>query len=893
MNTKEILKEKFSSDYKKYYKVQLFDKLGFKRKVCHCGTGFWTLDDQRTTCPNPPCQRYEFIGNTPIRKIGYIESWKKIKKFFVKNGHKPVDSYPVVCRWFPGLYFTVASIVAFQRMYNGKTVFELPANPLIIPQSCMRFNDIQNVGVTGRHMTNFVMVGQHSLYDGKNGYWKDRCIELDYKLLTDVFKISPEEITFLEDVWVGPNAFGYSLEYYVRGLELGNAVFTEFLGTPDNYQQMDYKVVDMGAGLERFAWLSQGTPTCYDAVFGSVIEKLKKGIDYDKDIFLRYSKSASDIDADKMSNYKAVKETVARELKIDVDEMIKQIEQLEAIYAIADHSKSLLYAVSDGAIPSNVGGGYNLRVILRRALGFIEKFGFDIDLAKVCRMHAMHLKNFSPRLKENLGELDEILKAEESRFRTTKERGSRIVESMTQKRIVFDKKRFVELYESHGIMPEMIIDVARKNGIEIDVPGDFYHELSEKHMKEETHSEPTPDVQPTKALWHECMTTDARVLKIIDNKIVVLDQTCFYPQSGGQDFDQGWLNNSFVYKVEKVGNIVYHYVENSNFNENDTVHCRIDIDRRKQLTKHHSAIHIINGAARKVLGNHVWQAGSSKSVKRAHIDITHFKQITDEEIETIETMANKTVKKGLKITKKVIPRQEAEKKYGMRIYQGGAVPEKELRIIEIDGFDAEACSGTHCNNTKETGNIIITSSERIQDGAVRINIVSGEAATDYIESRRQIFEQVENILSAEGVATISATKQLFEKWKKLRKRVEKKTDTSAKKMADILEKRFVKNVLIDKIEGDMKTLQSVSKMISSDNRILLLFGISDKIYVFGSAGKNTNINIGELVRSTCQELGGKGGGLKDLGQGIGYNKEKLDEIIKDTWRKMMYGEGKE
>ncbi|UCD02908.1 MAG: hypothetical protein JSV63_03955 [Candidatus Aenigmatarchaeota archaeon] len=271
MNAKEKLKRDFSQSPDKYYRVKLFDELGFMRRKCpKCGSYFWTLDKDIKICPNPPCTEYSFIENPPIRKMDYIETWRVIEKFFVKNKHESVPSYTVVCRWFPGLFFTVASIVAFQRSVAGKTVFEMPAERIIIPQVCLRFSDIENVGVTGRHMTNFIMIGQHSIYEKVNGvqkgYWKDTCIDLDYRLLTEALGVKPEKVSFLEDVWVGPNAFGYSLEYFTEGLELGNAVFTEFVGTPEKYKHMGYRVIDMGAGLERFTWLSQGTPTAYDAV---------------------------------------------------------------------------------------------------------------------------------------------------------------------------------------------------------------------------------------------------------------------------------------------------------------------------------------------------------------------------------------------------------------------------------------------------------------------------------------------------------------------------------------------------------------------------------------------------------------------------------------------------
>src|SRR6185312_4888202 len=212
------------------------------------------------------------------------------EEYFHSNGHSIIRRYPVVCRWRNDLYFTIASIIDFQRVSEGKVIFELPANPLVVPQMCLRFNDIENVGLSGRHYTGFCMIGQTCNADAPGGYWKDKCIDLDYGMLTQGLGIKPEEITFVEDVWMGAGAFGYSLEYFVRGLELGNAVFTEFEGNENNYHAMPNKIIDMGAGLERFSWITMGTPTSYDCCFGPVLEKLRDitGIDNNSQILSQY-----------------------------------------------------------------------------------------------------------------------------------------------------------------------------------------------------------------------------------------------------------------------------------------------------------------------------------------------------------------------------------------------------------------------------------------------------------------------------------------------------------------------------------------------------------------------------------------------------------------------------
>ena len=882
---KEELKKMFSTNPDRYYKVKLFDEAGFKRKRCKCGSYFWTIDESREHCPNQPCQDYEFIGNPATKQMDYIETWKLIEKFFVKNGHTSIPSYPAVCRWFPGLYFTVASIVAFQRSIAGKTTFELPANPLIIPQTCLRFPDIENVGRTGRHLTNFIMLGQHSMINNKagdkainivgKGYWKDRCIELDYELLTRILKIKPEEVVFVEDVWQGPSAFGSSLEYYVRGLELGNAVFTEFLGTPNNYKEMDQKVIDMGAGLERFTWLSQGTPTCYDAIFGPVIKKLTKLVDYDKELFLKYAKLAG--------RFEGGNETeIAKRLCISSSELAN-LKPLEALYAIADHSKTLLFAITDGALPSNVGGGYNLRIILRRALGFIEEFNFDVNLKDVCKEHALYLKRMNPRLAESLDEVYEILDVEKKRFNETKNRSVKVIESLAKKGSITSEK-LIELYESNGITPELIEKVAGKNKLSL-ASEKFYSKISEKHLSEKAEAKIELNLEglpATRLLFYENQDkTDfnANVIRIIDKKYVIIDQTCFYGRSGGQEPDHGFLGGCEVYDAEKIGNIILHHVRKPEFKAGDTIKGKIDPERRSQLTKHHTATHIINAMARQVLGNHVWQHSAFKDVDKARLDLTHYESLSNEKIELIEKLANEVVKKNFIVKKIVLSRMEAEKKYGFRIYQGGAVPEKELRIIETP-FDVEACGGLHCNSTAEVGEIMIIKSERVQDGIVRLEFTANKATEKAKTKQKKILDACSSLLHVPEKDLVKAVEQLFEHWKELRKTQEKRLETAAENKVKLLEKNIANNILIEKIHANMNELQAISKALSNDNRILLLFGLSDKIYVFASAGKNTGINIGKIVEKVCKDLGGKGGGSSYLGQGIGINKEKLDNVIK-------------
>jgi alanyl-tRNA synthetase len=769
MATKKELIQEFQKNPNRYWKVKLFDELGFKRRQCkNCGKFFWSLKDQ-DVCNDSTCRSYDFIGKPPTKKpLDIFKTWKKIQKFFEDNGHAALNRYPTVCRWYP-LYFTIAGIVNFYRVdEEGNLDWEVPANPSILLQPCLRFNDIPNVGLNSKSFTCFGMVQQTSFFNGKEGYWKDKCIELDFNLLTKVFGIKPEEVNFIEDAWIGYGAFGSSLEYHVQGIELGNAVFTEFAGNLENYREMKEKVIDMGAGWERFTWITQGTPTSYDAVFGPVVEKLKKkcGIKYDKKFFLKYAKISGKVNLDEYADLKVVLEKIASQLGISVEELRKNIEQLQAIYSIADHTRALVFAIADGGLPSNVAGGYNLRVILRRALSFIDKFNWNLGIEDVADWHISYLKKMFPELEERKEEIEKVLQAEINKYKNTKERVGRIIQSFAGRKI--SEEELITLYDSEGITPEQL-------GIEVS--SDFYSKVTERHMAEKKEEEKVlldvSNLPKTKILYYDdVLKFKAKVLKVSGN-FVVLDQTSFYPTSGGQEHDTGYIAGLKVVDVFKLHSVIVHQLESCNLKEGQFVDCEVDKKRREILKRHHDAIHIISGAARKILGYHVHQHGAEKTEEKARIDITHFESLSEEEEEKIEDLANKIVEKSLPIKKYVMKRGEAERKYGFGIYAGGYIPSRVLRIVEIPGFDVEACGGLHGDNTKDVGFIKILKTKRIADGLVRIEIKAGEVALDYMKEKERILKEVAEKLGVKEENVPEAVKKLFEDWKQKRKQLKK------------------------------------------------------------------------------------------------------------------------
>ncbi|MEM4312344.1 MAG: alanine--tRNA ligase [Nitrososphaerales archaeon] len=898
MSEKEALKKKFSEEYRKYYKVELFEKEGFIRKRCiNCGNYFWTLQPERVYCADSPCQSYEFLGDPPTKKrLDYPNTWKEIEDYFVSKKHTSLRRYPVVCRWRPDLYFTVASIIDFQRIEAGKVVFEFPSNPLIVPQMCLRFNDIPNIGFSGRHYSSFCMIGQHALANDQ-GYWKDECINLDFELLTKRFGIDKEEIVFIEDVWLGYGAFGYSLEYFVRGLELGNAVFTEFEGSPSQYKIMDNKIIDMGAGLERFTWITQGTPTSYDCVFAHVlknaINELK--IDFDYEFLLKYYRDAYRImDEAKYSDLREFRLLTAKKLGLEIEELERKILPFEALYAILDHVRSLVFAIADGALPSNTGGGYNLRVILRRALSLIKKFGWNLDLNTIAQWHIDSLRELYPELLEHKDDISIILKAEIGKYHSTLKRIDNIIDSLIKSKKALSYDDMLRLYDSEGIIPEILME----KGLIKEIPKDFYVKVTAKHeaqkLQEEKLNIDVSNYPPTKALFYEdqyLQEFDAKVLGVIDNKYVILDRTAFYPRSGGQEPDFGFLNGYRVINVEKIGNVIIHELENFNLKVNDRVHGKVDYNRRSLIMKHHTATHIVNGAARKVLGPWVWQHSAFKDEDKGRLDITHFAPLKDEEIEKIEDLANKIVRKNLKVEATFLPRGEAEQKYGFRLYQGGIAPGKEIRVVAIDGFDVEACGGTHCLRTGEVGLIKIVKVTRVQDGVERLEYLAGEKALEYIRSREKKIINLSKILQAQPEKLEQALYNFlnnFERVKKANKALLRNfLDAIVNKL--ISEAEEVKGLKLCKIydEGlDEDSLISIGEKIIIADESLVFVGFSAekdkaKIIVFSSErAREKGVYAGLLAKKVSENLGGSGGGDQRFGRG-GGSIDNLNQVKKE------------
>ncbi|MFH0970644.1 MAG: alanine--tRNA ligase [Candidatus Diapherotrites archaeon] len=895
MAEKKILRERFSREWEKHYKVDALTSRGFQRKQCsNCSRFFWTIDSNRTACADSECTGYAFIGKK-TKNYSYVETWKKISEYFAKNNHTEIKRFPVVSRWRDDLYFTNASIIDFQP-YVVMGEVAPPANPLIVPQMCLRFNDVGNVGVTGRHNTSFVMFGQHAFNTEKTGlfYWKNEALEHDYNYLTQVIGVKPEDLTFQEEVWAGGGTFGPSIEYAANGAELGNCVFMQFEELDNGEsRELKTKVIDMGAGLERLAWYTTGTPTSYDTVYGNVIHNLKRntGVDLDEELFLQYARISGVIDMES-GNVKQKREEIAKKLGMDEKELFSRIASLQALYAITDHLKTILYTCTDGQLPSNGGGGYNLRLLLRRVFGFNSEFAFNLNYDSILQDHVKELKGFDDSLQEGLPTAIEVVKEEQKKFNMLQETGKKkmqiIVERMRKENKPIGKKDLITLYESHGIPYEMAVDAGKKEGVAVEEVFDFYEQIGVKNeKKKEKKTGLAMEVESfpeTETMYYDKLYENKFQAKVVGKiqSFIALDKTLFYPEGGGQSFDTGTVNNIGVKSVQKIQNRILHEVENPNvFEIGQTVDGFISRERRANLMHNHTCTHLVNAMCRKVLGQHIWQAGAQKSPEKAHLDVTHYKKIHSSEITKIEELVEAHIQKKISVKKFTASRTEAEQKYGFRIYQGGFVPGKELRLVEIEGVDIQACGGTHINNTAEIGFFKVIKVESIQDGIERITFATGKPALKWVQEREEKLHRLTKILNTTEQDLEKTAQNMMDEYKQARKKVEQLQEYYLRGIAKELKGKAKGSKIIEKLdEMEPDALLKLGQIIVNENPMLsvVLVSNSAKMIVVMS-GSGSTFNAKNAIQHILSFVKGSGGGSEKLGQAKLISLDGIDAAL--------------
>ena len=578
---KQIIEEA-SLNPEKYFPVETLTKLGLKRQKCsNCGCMFWS-SIKRDVCGDTNCiGKYEFIEKTPAkRRMEFAETYYLFRDFMKKRGYSHVNRFPIVARWREDLDFNIASIIGFQP-YVTKGIVPPPYELLTIPQNCLRFGDIDNVGYTGRHGSNFVMIGQCA-FKKPEEYNQAKYVKDLFDWFTEIMKIPVDELQIHEDAWVGGGDCGPSMEFFSRGLELGNQVYMWFdmsnAESIKDLKPLKIKVLDMGMGLERCCWFSKGSVNQYEATMPVVSKYLfdKSGFKPNWDLYHKFLPYSGNLNLDEVDDIDKAWKNIAEKLNVSVKNLKNEIEPIAGIYSIADHSKTLLYSLTDGALPSNVKGGYNLRLVLRRALDFIYKFKWDIDLYDVIVLQSKEIKNLYPEMETELKGIKKIINLEVKKYEEHKNNISNKIKNLIKKKINISEKEFIKYYISDGIIPEEIKSEFEKDGKKIQIPGNFFTLVSEyfesqklseiKKIKNKL-TEFVENIPKTELLFYNDSYLDEFDVKILKEfefegfKYIILDKTLFYPTMGGQVSDIGKIGNFEIIEAIKVGDVIVHKIK--------------------------------------------------------------------------------------------------------------------------------------------------------------------------------------------------------------------------------------------------------------------------------------------------------------------------------------------
>jgi len=523
-----------------------------------------------------------------------------------------------------------------------------------------------------------------------------------------------------------------------------------------------------------------------------------------------------------------------------------------------------------------------------------------------------------PHIKSMQNEILEMLKVEQEKFEETITRGEGMVKRIAAElkgkgTPAISESQLSELYDSHGLPPEIVKQIADRENVEVEIPENFYALIAKRHMqanKPEEEEKPKAEailktavegLPATEQLYYRdayAKDFEARVIKVIPKGYVVLDKTCFYPEGGGQPADNGSLRFDHtvakIVDVQKIGNVIVHKIDGKLPTDHKMVRGVLNWDKRYALMKAHTATHLINGASRRVLGEHVWQHGTQKSTEVSRLDISHYRRLTPEQVNDIETLANKAVEANMNVETTWMPRNEAEANYGFRLYQGGAVPGKDIRVVKTGDWDVEACAGTHLEKTGEVGFVKIVYTERIQDGVERIGYSVGLKALKAVQTQERILRRVSESLNAPVDKLDTTAEKLVKELKEANMERRKLTrELAAKETSDVARQEStvveVDGIMLNKRNFEEpldveRWVQTANEMIKRDDRVVVLFYGSDRknariLIVAGNAAVKKGVNAGTAVREVSPLVGGGGGGRPNFAQGGGTQTDKISEAV--------------
>ena len=933
--------------------LAVFHDHGYVRRQCRItNLWFWTCDSERTTCGDTHEDEYTFIGKPLIE--GFDQRGKALKdsmreaflSFFENYEHHRVEPYPVLARWRDDIHLTIASIADFQPHVTSGQVAP-PANPLTISQPCIRLTDVDAVGRSGRHLTTFEMMAHHVFNrpdEGEMYYWMEECVAYCHTMLTETFGISGDEITYVENPWCGGGNAGPAVEVIVGGLELATLVFMNLEESPDGdieikgdlYKEMPLQIIDTGYGLERFCWAAAGTPTIYEAIYPETVDWLKtiSGFsdvattwpDMDLDKLLGEMSRLNGImniepgvDAEQLSQI-FISRLSERGVNITTEQFVAITEPLSKIYAIPDHLHALTHMLGDGLVPSNAKAGYLARMLARRILRMRDDLGIEVSLSELITHH-LDVNMHGHGMKQTRDGLLTIMNLEEERYSEVLRKGTNLInqslKSIDKTADELPDELLFQLNDSHGLPPDMVISMAQSSGWNnLRLRTGFSAEMAERHAKMAKAAAATtsqtslvneiPSFPDTVPLYYNDVqqrSFDASVLASLPLRdgagpdgathAIVLSESCFYPEGGGQEGDYGSLTTDgtsrSVLDTQKEGGLILHLCDGP-LEVGDLVHGSIDWRRRKQLMDHHTAVHIVGGAARRILGPHIYQAGANKSTEIARLDITHYRRLQRDDLDAIEILANEVLGQVSRTEKTILPRHEADKKHGFDLYQGGAPKGNEIRVLRISDHDVQACGGTHHDEPGQIGSIRVVRSTAVQDGVERLHIVAGESALQYAREQDEVLRTTSETFAVATEDLPKTAERFFTEWKEQRKRIEQleaeivrlRTSGGGDDSMSIDGVR----VVIMEVEGNLKQLTSMLQELTRDGSTptLAILGSKEgggKLMVATTEDSiaSERYNAVDILRSIIPHIKGGGGGRPTMAQGGGSDASGLDAAL--------------
>ena len=909
-----------------------------------------TNEDPYTFIGNPIIEGFDSRG-----KQLKDEMRETFLAFFDSRGHTRIDPYPVIARWRDDIHLTIASIADFQPHVTSGIVpppanplgISQPCIRLTDVAAVGRSGrHLSTFEMMAHHAFNRPM-------DGNVTYWIDQCVRYCDELLVEKLGIEPTSITYVENPWSGGGNAGPALEVIVGGLELATLVFMnleedeegEITIKGQNYREMELQIIDTGYGLERFCWAAAGTPTIYEAIYPESIMWLKaiSGFDSFLDsldikvemevLLSELSRLAGilniDVGTDAEELYRNLSERLSDNgISISLEDLKKVTEPLSSIYAIPDHMHAICNMLGDGLVPSNSKAGYLVRMLARRVCRMKDSLSIPASLSELGAHHIHTHLEIEGFVQSEEGIL-KILELEEARYHEMLRKGRAAVKTALKNtppdsRQINDETLF-RLSEERGLNPDMVVSIAKELGwLNLEVRVGFSADMAARNAliakaaaKTKDHNEvfEMGDISTTNLDFYEdtsAIEFQAEVLacipltndmisgltfsgevESIPSYAVVTDRTLFYPEGGGQLGDQGrFLQDKKEIKVldtKSQGGIILHFTEH--FLAPGMVQGILDRDRRKQLMNHHTAVHIVGGAARNILGPHVWQAGSNKGARYARLDITHHSRLTRQEIEAIEDLANNIVESNLKIKKEVLERSEADRKYGFDIYQGGPPKHNRIRVVSIGDFDVQACGGTHHDESSSIGELRILKSSQVQDGVERLQIVAGETSRDHSRRQERILSEASEVLGVHSDDLPKAVSRFFEEWKSQQKRIESLEAEIVRLRTtgggdDSVMADGVRYVIME-VDGEMKQMMTMLSQLTLDNDrpTLAILGTrlgGGKLIVACTENSiaSDRHNAVEILDAISGHIGGGGGGRPTMAQGGGTNGEGIPNALK-------------